>query len=46
MLESVVIQQLQALAGELKRTPKVSDIEVAARQNKCPGIETIRAEVR
>ena len=31
----VLVQQLQSLAGELKRTPRMRDITEAARQEKC-----------
>jgi hypothetical protein len=41
ILKSVVIHQLQVVAGELKRTPTTADIEVAARQKQCSGVETI-----
>src|SRR5438128_3638459 len=35
MLNRILIQQLQSLAVQLKRTPKMSDIQAAARQDRC-----------
>src|SRR5215471_1502878 len=42
ILKSVAIHQLQALALELKRTPTIKDVKLAARKKKCPRVEVFK----